>query len=66
MEDCMLVLTRRQGESICVGDGIVITVLSTENGRARIGIEAPRNVQIDRTEVREKKRAQEERLFAAH
>jgi carbon storage regulator len=62
----MLVLTRRQGESICVGDGIVITVLSTENGRARIGIKAPRDVRIDRTEVRAKKLAQEEQLFILH
>lgn len=62
----MLVLTRRQGESICVGDGIVITVLSTENGRARIGIEAPRDVRIDRTEVRAKKLAHEEPLFVTH
>jgi carbon storage regulator len=66
MEGSMLVLTRRQGESICVGDGIVITVLSTENGRARIGIEAPKDVRIDRTEVRAKKLAQEEQLFALH
>jgi carbon storage regulator len=66
MEDSMLVLTRRQGESICVGDGIVITVLSTENGRVRIGIKAPRDVRIDRTEVRAKKLAQEEQLFILH
>jgi len=62
----MLVLTRRPGESICVGNGIVVTVLSTENGRARIGIEAPRDVRIDRTEVRAKKNAQQEQLFAVH
>ena len=62
----MLVLTRRPGESICVGNGIVVTVLSTENGRARIGIEAPRDVRIDRTEVRAKKIAQQEQIFAVH
>jgi len=62
----MLVLTRRPGESICVGNGIVVTVLSTENGRARIGIEAPRDVRIDRTEVRTKKLAQQEQIFAVH
>jgi len=67
----MLVLSRRQGESICVGDGVTITVLSSQNGRIRLGIEAPAHVRVDRREVRERlEQADEqdlmEELFAAH
>jgi carbon storage regulator len=50
----MLVLTRRGGEAICVGDGITITVLGTQAGKARIGISAPAHVRVDRREVRER------------
>lgn len=52
----MLVLTRQAGERICVGDNVVITVLSSTKGKVRIGIEAPENLAVDREEVRAKKR----------
>ncbi len=51
----MLVLTRAQGERIVIGDNIVVMVVGTKNGRYRIGIEAPPEVQVDREEVREAK-----------
>jgi len=47
----MLVLTRRPGESIIIGDGIKITVVSVGPGRVKIGIDAPPNVRIDREEI---------------
>jgi carbon storage regulator len=47
----MLVLTRRQGESIIIGDGIKLTVVSVGPGRVKIGIVAPPNVRIDREEI---------------
>ncbi len=47
----MLVLTRRQGESIIIGDGIKLTVVSVGPGRVKIGITAPPNVRIDREEI---------------
>ena len=50
----MLVLTRRMGESICVGGGITITVLAAQNGRARIGIEAPPEVSVNRQEIQDR------------
>ena len=51
----MLTLTREPGEKIVVGDDIVITVVSvSENGRVRLGIEAPRQIRIDRQEVLER------------
>lgn len=47
----MLVLTRRPGESIIIGDGIKLTVVSIGPGRVKIGIVAPPNVRIDREEI---------------
>lgn len=47
----MLVLTRKPGEQIMIGDGIVITVLEGRGDGVRIGIEAPRGVSIQRREV---------------
>jgi carbon storage regulator len=52
----MLVLMRRPGESIHIGSNIVVTLVALERNRARIGIEAPREVPIDREEIAEKKR----------
>lgn len=51
----MLVLSRKRGDRICVGDGIVVTVLAIGGNSVRIGIEAPRDVQVDREEVRVRK-----------
>lgn len=47
----MLVITRRLGEKILIGDDICITLVSTERGKCKIGIEAPRNVVVTRTEL---------------
>jgi carbon storage regulator len=47
----MLVLTRRTGESIIIGNGIRLTVVSVGPGRVKIGIEAPPSVRVDREEV---------------
>jgi carbon storage regulator len=47
----MLVLARKLGESIVIGDNIKIHVLSIGSGRVKIGIEAPSQVVVDREEV---------------
>ena len=47
----MLVLTRKRGESIHIGDGIVITILDVRPSRTRIGINAPSSVRVRRDEV---------------
>jgi carbon storage regulator len=52
----MLVLSRRDGEEIVIGDDIVVKVLSIDGGRVRVGIEAPMNVQIRRSELTRKPR----------
>lgn len=53
----MLTLTREVGQKIVIGDDVVVTVVSVSaNGRVRLGIEAPRQVRIDREEVLERVR----------
>lgn len=47
----MLVLTRRAGESVMIGDDVVITVLEARGDVIRLGIQAPREVQVHREEV---------------
>lgn len=47
----MLVLTRRPGEAIVIGNDVVVTVLETRGDQIRIGIQAPRSVQVHREEV---------------
>lgn len=47
----MLVLTRKAGERIVIGDDIVITILDTRGDGIRIGIDAPKGVKIQREEV---------------
>lgn len=54
----MLVLTRKQGESIQIADNITIKVIKTAKGAVRIGIEAPDNVKVLRGELQEKLQAE--------
>ena len=51
----MLVLTRKEGESIVIGNDVKMTVVSVGPGRVKIGIEAPKWMAIDRQEVHERK-----------
>jgi len=47
----MLVLTRKNGETIKIGDDIEITIVSAKNDQVKIGIKAPKNVEIFRKEI---------------
>ncbi|MGN6242586.1 MAG: carbon storage regulator CsrA [Motilibacteraceae bacterium] len=47
----MLVLSRRAGESIVIGDDVVVTVLEVRGDVVRIGVDAPRSVRVHREEV---------------
>ena len=47
----MLVLTRKSNQSIMIGDDIEVTVLSIMGEKVRIGIQAPRDIPVFRTEV---------------
>lgn len=50
----MLVLTRKAGEGIVIGDDIRITVVELKGGGVRIGIDAPRSTKVHRLEVYER------------
>ena len=47
----MLILTRRIGESLKIGDNIDVTVLSVQGGQVRLGINAPKNIAVHREEI---------------
>jgi carbon storage regulator len=47
----VLILTRRVGESVVIGDDIVVTVVEVRGDSVRIGINAPRSVDVHREEV---------------
>lgn len=59
----MLILTRKSGEEITIGDDIVIKFLEIKGTQVKVGIEAPRNVTIHRQEVYE--RVRQENMAAA-
>ncbi|MEM1111054.1 MAG: carbon storage regulator CsrA [Pseudomonadota bacterium] len=47
----MLILTRRVGESLMVGEEITVTVLGVKGNQVRIGVNAPRDVSVHREEI---------------
>lgn len=50
----MLVLTRKLGESIRIGDTITVKVVELDNRHVKLGIEAPRNIAVNREEIYER------------
>lgn len=50
----MLLLTRRAGETIVIGDNIVVTVVAVNGNQVRIGVTAPKDVRVDRLEIRDR------------
>ena len=48
----MLILQRKEGESVLIGDEITVSVVSVDSGRVRLAIDAPRSVSILRSERR--------------
>lgn len=47
----MLVLSRKKNESIIINGNIEITIIESDDGKVKIGIEAPKNIQIHRKEI---------------
>ncbi len=47
----MLILTRRVGESLIIGDNVTLTVLGVKGNQVRVGVDAPRDVTVHREEI---------------
>ena len=58
----MLILTRRVGETVVIGENIEITVLGVKGGQVRLGVKAPRDVSVHREEIVERIRREHESL----
>ena len=56
----MLILTRKAGEAIRIGEEVTITILEVKGTQIRLGIAAPRDVTVDREEVAKRKQAERE------
>ncbi|OGG00848.1 MAG: carbon storage regulator [Candidatus Glassbacteria bacterium RIFCSPLOWO2_12_FULL_58_11] len=50
----MLILTRKQGESVAIGDDIQVTVVEIQGKQVKLGVKAPREVAVHRQEIYEK------------
>lgn len=56
----MLILTRRPGETVMIGEEVTITVLGVRGNQVRFGIKAPRDVVVDREEIWERKQREQQ------
>lgn len=56
----MLILTRRIGETLMIGDDVAVTVLGVKGNQVRLGIDAPKDVAVHREEIYERIRSEGE------
>ena len=56
----MLILTRRMGETIMVGEEVTVTVLGVKGNQVRVGINAPREIAAHREEIYERIQAEQQ------
>lgn len=50
----MLILTRRVGETVMIGDNVTVTVLGVKGNQVRLGVNAPKDVAVHREEIYER------------
>jgi carbon storage regulator len=56
----MLILTRRVGETVMIGNDVTVTVLGVKGNQVRVGVNAPRDVAVHREEIFERIKREEE------
>lgn len=60
----MLILTRRVGETLMIGDEVSVTILGVKGNQVRIGVNAPKDVAVHREEIYQ--RIQREKVISQH
>jgi carbon storage regulator len=61
----MLILTRRVGETVMIGNEVTVTVLGVKGNQVRIGVNAPKDVSVHREEIYERIKREEDQVEGA-
>ena len=61
----MLILTRRVGETLMIGDDVTVTVLGVKGNQVRIGVNAPKHVAVHREEIYERIKREQSGEFSS-
>jgi len=62
----MLILTRRVGETVMIGNEVTVTVLGVKGNQVRVGVNAPKDVAVHREEIYERIKREEDGDLGAH